>query len=171
MNNCREYLLDVMTIAAIPVKETDDDNVSYLVNQLTPYVDGLPSDILTGAVVFGLTAPAGATLVPIMRMTGKAKDDESDSVAGRLHTVTASCEVDERGGEIWTRLATGVPCSLSLERNAHHLLLTFRDGSQAFVAANTDCYQCNVERDGAKVTVQFRIQNIMGIQQVMEVAT
>ena len=170
MNNCKEFILDVMTIAAIPFKEADDDNISYIVNQLTPYIKGLTPS-LDGAVVFGLTAPDSATLVPIKRMTGKAKDDEGDSVAGRLHTVTASCEVDERGGEIWADLAIGVPCSLSLERNAHHLLLTFRDGSQGFVAANTDCYQCNVERDGAKVTVQFRIQNLMGIQRLLPSTT
>ena len=165
MSDCKELLIGVMTIAAIPVKDTDDDNIDHLVNQLTPYVDSLPSDILTGAVVFGLAAPSiNTTLVPIVRMTGKAKDDESDSVAGRLHTVTVSCEVDERGGEIWQQ-------QLTLERKAHHLLLTYRDGvTKAFVAASADAYQCNVERDGSKVTVAFKIQNLMGIQQLLTTA-
>ena len=162
MNNCKEFVLDVMTIAAIPVKESDDDNTTYIVNQLTPYIDGLTPD-LADATVFGLAAPEEAYLVPIRRMTGKAKDDETDSVDGRLHTVTASCEVDERGGEIWRQ-------QLTLERTAHHLLLTFRDGTQAFVAASADTYQCNVERDGAKVSVAFKIQNLMGIQQLLTTA-
>ena len=161
MSDCKELLIGVMTIAAIPVKETDDDNTTYVVNQLTPYIKdaNIPLD---NAVVFGLASPSiNATLVPIVRMTGKAKDDESDSVAGRLHTVTVSCEVDERGGEIWRQ-------QLTLERKAHHLLLTYRDGvTQAFVAASADAYQCNVERDGSKVTVAFKIQNLMGLQQLV----
>lgn len=161
MSDCKEFLIGVMTIAAIPVKETDDDNTAHVVNQLTPYIKDatIPLD---NAVVFGLAAPSiNTTLVPIVRMTGKAKDDESDSVAGRLHTVTVTCEVDPRGGEVWEK-------QLDLERNAHHLLLTFRDGTtQAFVSATKDTYLFTVERDGAKVSVKFRIQNLMGIQQLV----
>jgi hypothetical protein len=124
---------------------------------------------LENAIVIGRQAETAAgVLVPIQRNTGKAKDDTSDSVAGRLHTVTVNCEVDERGGEIWAPIAQGQPpCSLRLERTAHHLVLSFRDGTRGFVSADTDSYTCNIERDGAKVTVQFRIQNLMGIQMLV----
>ena len=94
-----------------------------------------------------------------MRFTGKAKDDESDSVAGRMHTVTVTCEVDDREFEVWDHL-------LTLERTYRHLILTFRDNSRAFVSSTQDTYLCSVERDGAKTTVTFRIQNLMGIQRV-----
>lgn len=169
MSDCKEYVIGVMEIWAWPVKDADDDNASNVVNQLTPYIpaNGMTLQNTDIDIVIGLTKPANtnATLVPIVRMTGKAKDDESDSVAGRLHTVTVSCEVDERGGEIWRQ-------QLTLERKAHHLLLTYRDGvTKAFVAASADAYQCNVERDGSKVTVAFKIQNLMGIQQLLTSTT
>jgi hypothetical protein len=55
---------------------------------------------LTNAIVIGLqTATVGGKLIPIRRHTGKAKDAESDSVAGRLNTVTASCEVERSNGK------------------------------------------------------------------------
>lgn len=110
------------------------------------------------AITIGLQPIAsGVKLIPIKRDTGKAKDDPSDSVAGRGRTVTVNCEVDERGGELWAN-------QLTLERTAHHLILTFRDGDKGFVAATEDTYICNVSRDGAKVNVSFRIHNLMGIQ-------
>lgn len=117
-----------------------------------------PDIVYNNAITIGLKPiDSGVTLIPIKRDTGKAKDDPSDSVAGRGHTVTVNCEVDERGGELWAN-------QLILERTAHHLILTFRDGDKGFVAATEDTYICNVSRDGAKVNVSFRIHNLMGIQ-------
>ena len=114
--------------------------------------------MLSGSITIGLhPATPGGTLIPIMRKSGKAKDDESDSVAGRLHTVTVTCEADDRDSDVWNDL-------LTLERTPSHLLLTFRDNTRAFVAATQDTYLCTTERDGSKTSVTLRIQNLMGIQ-------
>ena len=163
MINCSEYLLDdVMAITAIPVEDIPASNPSSVANCLEPTIAGTGfNPTLTHAITIGMQpATAGGVLIPIKRMTGKAKDSESDSVAGRLHTVTVSCEVDDRDPDAWTYL-------LALERTPSHLLLTFRNKAQAFVSATEDTYQCTVERDGAKTTVTFRIHNIMGIQLIV----
>lgn len=169
MSNCKEFLLDdMMAITAIPVSDIPAGDVDSPVNKLTPTIaDNDFNPTLDNAIVIGrLAATAGGVLVPIKRLSGKAKDDPQDGVAGRLHSVTVDCEVDERGGELWAPIATmdDVPCNLRLERTAHHLLLTFRDGSRGFVAANEDTYLCTIDRDGSKVGVSFKVQNLMGIQ-------
>lgn len=163
--NCKEFVLDdMMAITAIPIADVSASDPSSPVNILAPTISSTGfSPALTHAIVIGLktAGETAGTVIPIKRMTGKAKDDEGDSVAGRLHTVTVTCEVDERGGEIWTH-------QLTLERTAHHLLLTFRDGAtRGFVAASEDSYLCNIERDGGKTTVTFRIHCLMGIQMII----
>ena len=171
MSNCSEFVLDdLMAICAIPLANIPPGDPASPANILTPVIGaGGFSPSLAGAITIGQRpAVSGGALVPIKRFTGKAKDDESDGVAGRLHTVTVTCEVDERdssadgsGKRIWDYL-------LQLERGAHHLLLTFRDGvTQAFVCASQDTYLCNTERDGSKTTVTFRIQCLMGIQTIV----
>lgn len=179
MNNCKEFVIGVLAITAIPVENISASGVNSAANSLEPTVpaagfapkvknsqnEETDNPIYDGAVTIGLQPVGKASLVPVMRDSGKAKDDEGDSVAGRLHTVTVNCEVDERGGEIWGK-------KLALERTPHHLLVTYRDGvTQAFAAAGEDTYLCNVERDGAKVTVAFRIQNLMGLQQLVQGTT
>ena len=172
MTNCKEFSLDdMMAITAIPVSDIPAGDVDSPVNKLTPTI---PADEfypnLENAIVIGRKAATdGGMLVPIKRTTGKAKASTQDSVAGRLHTITVSCEADERGGEIWEPVATmdGVPCNQRLERTAHHLLLSFRDGRTGFVAATEDTYLCTIEYDGSKTSVEFRIQNLMGIQMVI----
>lgn len=160
MASCKEFILDdMMAITAIPLSDLAIGTASW---QLTPTV---PADdfspVLRNSVTIGLqSAEQGATFIPIMRKSGKAKDDESDSVAGRLHTVTVNCEVDERDPSVWDNL-------LALERTPAHILLTFRDQSRAFVQGSEDTYQCTVSRDGSKITVVFRIQCIMGIQMLV----
>lgn len=176
MNICSEFVLDDLTaITAIPVKKIPTASASSVALALTPTLSfDFPRSgyFDSDTVVIGQTravkieaglngngevsAPVGR-LVPIRRMTGKAKDAESDSVAGRLHTVTVSCEADDRDPDTWSSL-------LALERTPSHLLLTFRDGTQGFASATVDTYLCEVERDGAKTSVTFRIQNLMGIQ-------
>lgn len=160
MNNCKEFVLDdLMAVTAIPVDNIPAGEPTSPANQLTPVIPGSsfhPS--YEGAVTIGLRSAPGGVLVPIIRNTGKAKDDEGDDVSGRLHTVTVNCEVDSRDANTWMHL-------LTLERTPSHLLLTFRDGiTRAFIAATQDTYTCTAERDGSKTTVSFRIQNLMGIQ-------
>lgn len=172
MANCKEFVLDdLMAITAIPVSDISASDTYSPANRLTPTIpDDEFNPTLTNAIVIGReAATADGFLVPIKRLSGKAKDDESDSVAGRLHTVTVNCEVDERGGEIWKGIPSmnNTPCSLRLERTPHHLLLSFRDGTQGFVSCTEDTYQCTIERDGAKVSVAFKIQNLMGIQLIV----
>lgn len=164
MSDCKEYVLDdLMAVTAIPVGNIPAGDQSSPANALTPTIaaDGF-SPAMTGAITIGLEpAASGVALIPIVRHTGKVKDDESDSAAGRLHTVTVSCDVDDRDGTVWADL-------LKLERTQNHLLLTFRDGvTRGFVCASQDTYLCNVARDGAKTTVTFRIQNLMGVQLIV----
>jgi hypothetical protein len=161
MTNCKEFVLDdLMAVTAIPVS---DFSPGFAAWQLTPTIPSAGfSPTLTRAIVIGQKpAVAGGRLIPIVKLTGKAKDDETDSVAGRLHKVAVTCQVDDRDGEVWADL-------LTLERRQSHLLLTFRDGTtRGFVQATGDTYICTVERDGAKTSVAFHIQNTMGIQLIV----
>lgn len=160
MNNCKEfYLDDLLAVTAIPVADYTPGAAAW---QLKPTIpDESFSPTLTNAIAIGLQpAVENGRLVPIVRNSGKAKDDESDSVAGRLHTVSVSCEADDREGAVWDHL-------LALERTPSHLLLTFRGGARAFVMATEDTYTCETGRDGAKTSVTFRIQDLMGIQLIV----
>ena len=164
MTNCKEFVLDdVMAITAIPLANISASSITSPVNQLSPTLPSstiVPS-MLSSSITIGLQpAVLGGTLIPIMRKSGKAKDDESDSVAGRLHTVTVTCEADDRDSDMWNHL-------LALERTPSHLLLTFRDSTRAFVSATEDTYLCNVERDGSKTSITLRVQNLMGIQLIV----
>lgn len=166
MTNCKEFVLDdLMAITAIPVSDISASEPNSPVNRLTPTIDSddftLSDEALRNAIVIGRQpATTDGVLIPIKRATGKAKDDESDSVAGRLHTVGVSCEVDDRDAEVWNHL-------LTLERTPSHLLLMFRGGDRAFVSVTEDTYQCSVERDGAKTSVSFKIQCLMGMQLIV----
>ena len=157
MNNCKEFALDDLTaVTAIPVADYSPGTAAWQLRAAIPASDFSP--VLTGAIVIGREpAVPGGALVPIVRATGKAKDAESDSVAGRLHTVTVTCEADDRDPSAWDVL-------LRLERTPSHLLLTFRDGTRGFASATRDTYVCEVERSGAKTSVSLRVQDLMGIQ-------
>ena len=161
---CKDYELDdLLAVTAIPVTDFSPGTAAW---QLTPTIANdqfMP--ILTNAIAIGLQpAATGGKLIPIKRVSGKAKDNESDSVAGRKHTVNVSCEADDRNLTADSRGETVLDYLLRLERTPSHLLLTFRGGQRAFVAATADTYLCNVERDGAKTGVTFNIENLMGIQ-------
>lgn len=147
-----------MAITAIPITDYQPGAASW---QLSPTIsDDDFAPTLQNSITIGVhPVYPGGTLIPIVRSTGKAKDDSSDSVAGRLHTVTVSCEADGRDYEVYKHL-------LALERTPAHLLLTFSDNTRAFVAATEDSYLCSVERDGEKISVTLRIQNLMGIQMI-----
>lgn len=157
MNNCNEFLLDdLMAITAIPVADYVLGTLPWQVVKTIPVTQFTP--VLTNAIVIGQQpAVTGGVLIPIKRTTGKAKDSESDSVAGRLHAVSVTCEADDRDPSLWEELQ-------KLECTPSHLLLTFRGGQKAFAAATQDTYICEVERDGSKTNVSFKIQNLMGIQ-------
>lgn len=161
MTNCKEFVLDdVMAITTIPLANISASSITSPVNQLSPTLpsSAIVPSMLSSSITIGLQpAVLGGTLIPIMRKSGKAKDDESDSVAGRLHTVTVTCEADDRDSDVWNHL-------LTLEHTPSHLLLTFRDNTRAFVSATEDTYLCNVERDGSKTSITLRVQNLMGIQ-------
>ena len=157
MNNCEEFVLDdVMAITAIPISDFIPGLSSW---QLTPTIPSTSfSPTLSHSITIGLhPAISGGTLIPIIRKTGKAKDSEDDSVAGRKHSLTVNCEIDDRDSEVWNHL-------LTLERTPSHLLLTFRNGERAFVSATQDSYLCNVSRDGATTSVKFRIECYLGLQ-------
>ena len=154
---CKEFVRDdVSAITAIPISDVFSGIVSW---QITPTIPGDEFDpSLDNAITIGLfPVTEGGALIPMMRKKGKVKDEEGDSVAGRLHTVTVTCEADDRDPDVWNDL-------LTLERTPSHLILTFRDNTRAFVAATADTYLCNVERDGSKTSITLRVQNLMGIQ-------
>ena len=160
MTNCKEFVLDdLMAITAIPVADFDPALQAWqTAKSIASSELAITGSALARAIVIGQqAATAGGTLIPIRRATGKAKDDEQDSVAGRLHTVTVSCQADDRDPTTWDDL-------LTLERTPSHLLLTFRDQTQGFAQATADTYLCTVERDGAKTSVSIKVQNWMGIQ-------
>ena len=173
MSNCKEFFLDdLMAITAIPVTDFNPAAVpggspsgitSWLFAPVIP--ETLFSPTLTRAVTIGQQpATTGGILIPIMRLTGKAKDDESDQTAGRLHKVTVNCQIDDRDLSSDASGMTVLDHLLALERTPSHLLLTFRDQTQGFAQATADTYLCTVERDGAKTSVSIKVQNWMGIQ-------
>lgn len=160
MIHCKEFALDeAVAITAIPVTSFDPGIAAWL---LTPTIPGNSfQPTLSESITIGLHPDApGRPVIPIIRTTGKAKDDESDSVAGRQHSVSVTCEVDERDDSVWDNL-------LALERTPSHLLLTFRNSTRAFVVATKDTYLCTVSRDGSKTDVTFKVNNLMGIQPIL----
>lgn len=158
--DCKEFDLNgLLSVTAVPVTDYAPGTHAWQVSPTIPSTEFSPT--LTNAIVIGaFPATTGGKLIPIMRGTGKVKDDESDSVAGRKHTVTVSCEADDRDKKTWGYL-------LALERTPCHLLLTFRGGARAFVAATQDTYACEVNREDAKTSVSFKVDNLMGLQLII----
>lgn len=166
---CKEYRDDLIAITAVPVAKISNTASVMLVTAPTVDYD-FSQHFDEDTIVIGMskarymdgdTAMAVGSLIPIKNGTGKVKDNESDGVAGRLHTVSVNCEADDRDSDAWNSL-------LQLERTPSHLLLTFRDNSRAFVHATEDSYVCQVERDGGKTSVSFNIQNLTGIQLITD---
>lgn len=168
MKNCKEFELDdLLAVTAIPVGDFQLGTAAWQLKPTIPNASlGIESAFSERTIVIGQTRATKVVnnvtqtvgkLVPIKRTTGKAKDAEGDSVAGRKHTVSVTCEADDRDGTVWDYL-------LTLERTPSHLLLTFRGGQRAFVAATEDTYTCEVERNGAKTSVSLKVENLMGIQ-------
>lgn len=157
--SCQEFDLDdLLAVTAVPIADYSPGASSWQVKPTIPETGLSPT--LTNAIVIGQKpAVTGGKLIPIIRASGNAKDNEGDSVAGRKHTVTVSCEADDRESVVLDYL-------LSLERTPSHLLLTFRNGTRGFVFADEDSYTCEVGRDGAKTSVKFDIENYMGIQRI-----
>ena len=157
MNSCKEFALDdLLAVAAIPVSDYNIGTAAWQLRPVIPSSSFAPN--MANAITIGLKpVVTGGTLIPIIRSTGKAKDAERSSVAGRKHSVSVQCEADDREGDTWGHL-------LTLERTPCHLLLMFRGGTRGFVQATADTYTCEVERDGAKTSVAFKIEDIMGIQ-------
>lgn len=155
--SCTEFNLDdLLAIVAVPVADYSPSTHDWQLKPTIPNTAFSPS--LTNSIAIGLQpAATGGKLVPMTSKSGKAKDSESDSVAGRKHSVTVSCEADDRDSKIWDYL-------FCLERTPCHLILTFRNGTRAFVQASEDTYTCEVSRENAKTSLEFKIENLMGIQ-------
>ena len=155
--SCKEFNLDdLLAIIAIPVTDFSLGTRDWQLKPTIPNTVFSPS--LTNAIAIGIMpATTGGKLIPIITKSGKAKDSEDDSVAGRKHSVSVSCEADDRESAVWNYL-------LSLERTPCHLLLTFRGGTRGFASASEDTYMCEVDRSGGKTSVSFKIENLMGVQ-------
>lgn len=169
MTSCREYFLDdTLAITAIPVDDILATSPSSPALQLTPTVARF-TPTLTRAVTIGiLPAAASVPLIPIVKTTGKAKDDPDDAVAGRSHKVTVTCQVDDREFATVQNLSGKGMNILDLlhhlELTPSHLLLTFRSGQQGFVSATHDSYKFEWSRDGAKTSATFHVHCLMGVQ-------
>jgi hypothetical protein len=166
MPTCKEFFLDdALAITAIPISDYNPSSAAFQLKPTIANVDFSP--VLTSAITIGRQpATTGGILIPIMRLTGKAKDDESDQTPGRLHKVTVSCQIDDRDLSRDKNGLTVLDHLLTLKRTPSHLLLTFRDLSMGFVQSSKDTYLCTVDRDGAKSSVQFSIECLMGIQMI-----
>ena len=159
-----------MAIVAVPVSKYTPGSATSELEQtkrvmLEPTVSAevLDGIIDADAITIGTTSQNGSALIPIIKQTGKVKDAESLDTAGRLHTVSVECEVDDRDSEAWTLLHR-------LERKAAHLILTSRDGSRFFVQGSGDTFLCTVNRDGEKTSVSLKVQCMMGVQLLTAVA-
>ena len=166
MNACSEYALDgVVEITAIPLSAFNATSVL-----LSPVIDGPDFSPSLGAstIVVGLRravaygSPVGR-LVPIIHDTAKVKDSESDNVAGRAHSISVECDVDDRESSTWETLRI-------LERTPHHLILTLRDTSRVFVLGTEDAYLCTVERGNGKTELTIKLKNFMGMQRIQDTA-
>ena len=158
MINCKEFSLDdLMSITAIPL----DKYISQNTAEIEPIIasDDFSPVYDDETITIGSVTPAGS-IIPILPGTGKVKDTPSDSVAGRLHTVSVSCETDQRDSQVWGVLKT-------LEHTPRHLILTTRNGTLFYVQSTQDTYMCTTDRDGEKTTVNFRIQCRMGLQEIV----
>lgn len=155
--SCSEYNLDdLLAIVAVPVADYSPLTYGWQLRPTIPNASFSPP--LTNAIAIGQCPTyTGSKLIPMTSKSGKAKDSESDSVAGRKHSVTVSCEADDRDSTTWDYL-------FSLERTPCHLILTFRNSARAFVQASEDTYLCEVNRENAKTSLDFKIENLMGIQ-------
>lgn len=159
MSSCIEFSFDNLSgIIALPL-----DAYTPGAEMLLPVIpEGFFNPVIDlHTIAIGYTANiAGATagaLVELMPGTGEVRDSESLQVAGRLHTVTVDCKVDDRNQDVMTLLQI-------LENVPHHLLLTSRNGKMAFVHATEDTYLCTTERDKGAISLQFVIKNLKGMQ-------
>jgi hypothetical protein len=149
---------EIIAVTAVPLGDVPVGDSAWQVAPVIP--DDYFYASYAHAVTLGITPEIShGDFIPV-RKKGAVKDSESDSVAGRLHTVSISCEVDERDDEVPVKL-------LQLERTPSHLIVTFLDGSTAFCQGTEDTYRCDIDRDGAKTTVSFQVQNIMGLQRII----
>ena len=154
MANCREFALDdLAAIVAIPVWKQCGTGMS--VESLA----GLVQD--EDSIVVGSFVRAGS-LIPILHATGKVSDTVSDTVAGRLHTVTVKCDVDIRNPEV-------VPFLRRLQQTPSHLILTSHNGDRFGVYATEYTYLCETEQDDEKTPLSIRIQSVMGLQRIIDV--
>ena len=106
MSSCKELPLDDMAaITAIPIENYSDDTYSYILSPTIVPADFNPI-IDENTIVIGGVRTSDGALISIVHSTGSVKDSESNSVAGRLHTVSVECEVDDRDADTWALLQT-----------------------------------------------------------------
>ena len=82
--------------------------------------------------------------------------------------MTVTCQVDDREFATTQKLGGKDMNILDLlhylELTPCHLLLTFRNGQQGFVAATRDSYHFDYSRDEAKTSATFKVHCLMGVQ-------
>ena len=152
---CQEfYLGEIISITAVPVSDLTLSTAAIFAPRI---LSGQWQVNYANAITIGTLKRSSETLVPIIRRSGKAKDEERDEVSGRSHSVDVSCEADDRAPSSWSALRR-------LERGPFHLVLGFKSGGTGVVTSDRDSYSCYISRDGSETTVSFKLHNLSGIQ-------
>lgn len=154
---CTEIpLYDVQSIDAVPVADVWISAAAYLATELRN------SDFVIDPtrLVRIAAQDAGAGIVPLLLTTrGGIRDEESDGVAGRVHTVTLTADVNEKAASSRAALRR-------LELRPHTLLIRFIDGRSALVVATKDSYLVTTSRDGSKAAITLRIHTAEGLRYI-----
>lgn len=164
MENCREFVREVVEITAVPwAKLAVAGAVMFsptLDSSASPAHYSVAYDAY--AVHIGTNAPTGVTsVIPLAYgKSAEVKDTEELSVAGRLHKVTIEAEVD-------ARTAAAREALRKLELAEYGLVVTYRDRTKAIVAATRDTMRCTVERDKSTTNLTIAIQNFAGCQTLL----
>lgn len=163
MNNCTETRLKgIAAIIAVPEKDLTLTTTA----QLSPVVKTGYGTHLTFRRENAIGIGRGKDIAKLIRIIPSSeyatvKDSDSNNIAGSAHTVTVQCNINDDNTEVLSWL-------LVLERKAHSLILILTNGRYYVVTSTEDSYQFSVNRETNKVSIEFRIHNLMGCQRCTE---
>lgn len=163
MSNCTETLLKgIAAIIAVPEKDLSLTTTA----QLSPVIKTGAGTQLTFLRTNAIGIGRGKDISTLIRTIptaeyAEAKDSENDNVAGRSHSITVEVDINDDNTSV-------LPWLLTLEREAHSLILCLTNGRYYVATATEDSYQFTVSRETNKTSIEFRIHNLMGCQRCTE---